>query len=95
MTSSAVSSPIDRGQIILIAFSWLAVGFFLGLLLDGGPDSRWMAVRAVGALLFALYFTRGAWRLISRDAVSYPVRREDVEHFEARLAERERTIGHK
>ena len=93
MSSTKEPIPIDREQIVMIALSWLAVGFFLGLVITDTSSSRW-GVRVAWVLLFAIYTTWKTWRALRPDRVRYPVRPEDVAHFTARQAERKRTIGH-
>jgi len=93
MSSTKEPIPIDREQIVMIALSWLAVGFFLGLVITDTSSSRW-GVRVAWVLLFAIYTTWTTWRALRPDSVRYPVRPEDVAHFTARQAERKRTIGH-
>lgn len=85
--------PIDRAQIVMIAFNWLAVGLFLGPVIADARSSRW-GVGLVWVLLLAIFATWNVWRALRPDGVRYPVRPEDVAHFTARQAERKRTIGH-
>jgi len=93
MSSTKEPIPIDREQIVMIALSWLAVGFFLGLLVVDPGSPRW-GVRVAWVLLLAIYTTWKTWRSLRPDSVRYPVKPEDVAHFKARQSERKQTIGH-